>query len=126
MVTIRMLLNTWFNTHLVHTDYHLLSSILRPLTPGTHVLLLAVVSLSLPSPGAAPQPVLGLRGLFAVLSVSSDLIRVRVGSVQPLDNCPSCTLGGTFCHWSCGLVVIGRRGNTFYHSSGAFCLPEYS
>ena len=37
MVTIRMLLNTWFNTHLVHTDYHLLSSILRPLTPGTRV-----------------------------------------------------------------------------------------
>lgn len=37
MVTIRMLLNTWFNTHPVHTDHQLPRSILRPLTPGTLV-----------------------------------------------------------------------------------------
>ena len=92
MVTIRMLLNTWFNTHLVRMDHQLPSSIFRPLTPGPHVLLLAVMSLSVPSPGAAPQHVLGLRGLFAVPSVSSDLIRVRVGRVQPMGDCPSCTL----------------------------------
>lgn len=113
MVTIRMLLNTWFNTHLVRMDHQLPSSIFRPLTPGPHVLLLAVMSLSVPSPGAAPQHVLGLRGLFAVPSVSSDLIRVRVGRVQPLGDCPSFTLAGTFCHWCCGLVVTGCRGSTF-------------
>lgn len=51
--------------------------------------LLTVMSLSLHSPGAALQHVLGLRGLFAVPSVSSDLILVPVGRVQPLGDCPS-------------------------------------